>query len=121
MAKPTSSGKRGGKRRGAGRKPLLPDIAPLHERVEAAAEARRYFNVALDVLVEVATNDQLPPAARVTAAEAIINRGYGRPPQGVEHSGKDGEKIQLEVQHGFDSLATKLNELASVKVPPPDK
>lgn len=34
-------------------------------------------------------------AARVSAAEALLNRGWGKPRQAVEHSGPAGGPIEL--------------------------
>jgi hypothetical protein len=38
-----------------------------------------------------------PHAARVSAAEHLLNRGWGKPPQSVEHSGRDGGPIETRV------------------------
>ena len=37
---------------------------------------------AIEVLARVANNPKSPPAARVTAAEALLARGWGRAPSG---------------------------------------
>ena len=34
-------------------------------------------------------------AARVSAANASLDRGYGKPKQGMEHTGKDGAPIEI--------------------------
>ncbi len=39
---------------------------------------------ALDVLAAVMRDDKAPPAARVSAAVAILDRGWGRPAQSVQ-------------------------------------
>ena len=36
----------------------------------------------------------VPPMAQLAAANALLDRGYGRPAQAVEMSGKDGGPIQ---------------------------
>ncbi len=41
--------------------------------------AREHTTLALDAMVEVMTSAKSPPAARVAAATAILDRGYGRP------------------------------------------
>src|SRR6266480_1073036 len=49
---------------------------------------------AIETLAEImvsAESDQ----ARVAAANAILDRGLGKPPQAVEHTGEDGGPIQV--------------------------
>lgn len=48
---------------------------------EAAAE---YSQEALDVLVKVARNTKSPAAARVAAANGILDRAHGKPKQAVD-------------------------------------
>lgn len=81
---------RGGKREGAGRKAGAVSQAKkgLSELAQGHAENM------LGVLVKIATSGE-SEAARVSAANAILDRGYGKPIQGVEHSGKDGEAIKV--------------------------
>lgn len=45
----------------------------------------------LDVLVKIALDEEKAAAARVTAASAVIDRGYGRPPQSL--ADPDGNPI----------------------------
>ena len=47
-------------------------------------------------LVKVATDGE-SEAARVSAAIAILDRGYGKPRQSLEHAGVEGGAIHLEV------------------------
>ena len=74
---------RGGARPGAGRKPGQVSQA----KRELAEMAKDHAAKALDVLVSVASNAKAPPAARVSAATAILDRGYGKPRQAVELDG----------------------------------
>jgi hypothetical protein len=53
--------------------------------------ARRKCAKMLDVLVEIAEDKKRPPAARVTAANSVIDRGYGKPPQSL--ADPDGNPI----------------------------
>ena len=68
----------GGKRTGAGRKPGATSLA----KRDLAAMAKEHVETALAVLVEIATAGQSEPA-RVTAANALLDRAYGRPIQGT--------------------------------------
>ena len=78
------AGRRGGKRPGAGRKPGSRNKATLAREAGAAtlAElAREETTAALGVLKEVATDSGQSGSARVTAAVALLDRAYGKPPQ----------------------------------------
>jgi hypothetical protein len=46
--------------------------------------ARDYTQDALATLVEVMNDNQQPAPARVSAANAILDRGYGKPHQSVD-------------------------------------
>jgi hypothetical protein len=52
-------------------------------------QRRQHTETALDTLVTIATAGQ-SEAARISAATAILDRGYGRPPQAVQHEGQNG-------------------------------
>lgn len=49
--------------------------------------ARQHTEEAIETLVKIMRDMNAPPAARVAAAEAILNRGYGRPPRADEEEG----------------------------------
>jgi hypothetical protein len=55
--------------------------------------ARQYTVPAIEALAEIIRNKKAPPAARVAAANAILDRGYGRPAQSLEVSG--GQVLQI--------------------------
>jgi hypothetical protein len=69
---------RGGKRTGAGRKPGATSLA----KRDLASLAKQYVDLALSVLVEVATKGT-SESARVVAANSILDRAYGKPIQGT--------------------------------------
>lgn len=85
----------GGKRPGAGRKPGSKDKATAEQTGTLAELAREHTGTALKVLVQVAQASE-SDAARVSAANAILDRGYGKPTQVSEITGKDGGPIQTE-------------------------
>ena len=72
---------RGGARPGAGRKKGKVGQA----KRELAEMAKQHAEAALLTLVEVASGD-CAASARVSAAIAILDRAYGKPPQALEHS-----------------------------------
>lgn len=82
----------GGKRPGAGRKPGSKDRATAEQGSTLAELARAHTSTALDVLVQVAKASE-SDAARVSAANAILDRGYGKPVQHSEVTGKDGKDL----------------------------
>jgi hypothetical protein len=45
--------------------------------------ARAYTAEAIETLVSIMTNAKSAPAARVSAANALLDRGYGKPPQHI--------------------------------------
>jgi hypothetical protein len=71
---------RGGKRPGSGRPQGRRNKATLANKLTLEELARSYTDVALNVLVDVAQNGQ-SDASRVSAANAILDRGYGKPRQ----------------------------------------
>jgi hypothetical protein len=66
---------RGGKRPGAGRKAGTPNKATR----ELKEIAREHTEAAIKTLVAVMEDTEAPPAARVAAADKLLDRGHGRP------------------------------------------
>ena len=53
-----------------GRPKILADVREL---------ARAHTASAMDALVQIVEDENAPPAARVTAANSLLDRGYGKP------------------------------------------
>ena len=49
--------------------------------------ARAHTGEAVQTLVSIMTNTKAAPAARVSAANALLDRGYGKPPQHITGEG----------------------------------
>jgi hypothetical protein len=64
-----------------------------------AKAAREYTEAALQTLVAIATDEKAPPAARVAAAAAILDRAHGKPVQAIEGTGEGGA-ISLQIITG---------------------
>ena len=62
--------------------------------------ARSHTKIAIDVLVKVMQSEDATPAARVSAANAILDRGWGKATQPLENSG-DGA---LELIHRIERV-----------------
>lgn len=88
----------GGKRPGAGRKPG----AVSRAKRDLAEMAKGHAEQALAVLAEIMVSGE-SDAARVSAANAILDRGFGKPIQGLQH-GQDPDNplpasISLNIVH----------------------
>jgi hypothetical protein len=91
-AKPKS--KRGGARAGAGRKLGVVSQAKL----TLAEQARVYGPDLIKALYQIAMDEEAPPNARVSAANSILDRAYGKPLNAMEVTGKDGGAIEHSVK-----------------------
>lgn len=97
----------GGKRIGAGRKPGAKDRAAAAEVQSLSALARKHTPLALRTLAKVADKG-LSEAAQVSAATALLDRGYGRPMQSLEHSGAGGGPIKHDMSLYSDEHLAQL-------------
>jgi hypothetical protein len=97
---------RGGKRPGAGRPKGALNRATIENKANIEQLARAHTEVALRTLVEIATKESAGESARVSAATAILDRGYGKPRQSVEG------QIDSDVTHHAGSLPQALAFLA---------
>ncbi len=61
--------------------------------IEIKSLARSHTETAIRTLVGVMNQGDAPAAARVSAAQALLDRGWGKPLQAVEHSGDGGGPI----------------------------
>jgi hypothetical protein len=62
---------------------------------EIRSLARSHTETALNCLVGIMNQPEAPPAARVSAANSLLDRGWGKPAQPV--TGEDEGPIQLTV------------------------
>lgn len=89
VVKTSNRGSAPGERRG-GRKPGTPNKATASIR----DIAREYTGDAVKALVDVLNDVQQPASARVSAASAILDRGFGRPTQSMELTGAEGGPVE---------------------------
>ncbi|MCJ2129230.1 hypothetical protein MKK51_10255 [Methylobacterium sp. E-045] len=52
--------------------------------------AREHTEAAISVLVSIMSGEDTSAAARVAAASAILDRGYGKPTQPIDGDGEGG-------------------------------
>lgn len=76
MSRDKSTG-HGGQREGAGRPAGVPNKATKEQGARLSELAKSYTDVAFDTLLDVAMNGS-SDTARVAAANAILDRGYGK-------------------------------------------
>jgi hypothetical protein len=109
----------GGKRRGAGRPKgsrALTLIAPTGDRMAFYEAARQYDLQALRVIVSVFMDDNQPASLRLAAANDLLDRAYGKPPQAVVGTQDKVVRKILEVRW----LPPDPNDRSNVTVPEPD-
>jgi hypothetical protein len=50
----------------------------------------------------------VPPMAQLAVANALLDRGYGRPHQSVEMTGKDGDPIEHDGESALEVIQSRL-------------
>jgi hypothetical protein len=109
----------GGKRPGAGRSKgsrALTLLAPTGERMGFYEAARQYDQKALQVIVSVFMDDNQPASLRLAAANDLLDRAYGRPPQAIAAHFQQQTKRVLEVRW----MPPDPNDHSRVTEPEPD-
>ena len=54
----------------------------------------------------------VPPMTQFAAANAVLDRGYGRPHQSVEMTGDEGEPIAHESESAYELIRRRLDSIA---------
>ena len=93
-----------------GRQKGTPNKLTAARRATLAELAQAHTDTALSALVEVAQTGS--DSARVAAAVALLDRGWGRPLQATEVSGPDGGPVQIEDNGAHAKLAAILARLS---------
>jgi len=75
--------------------------------VEVQNLARSYTTEAVEGLVRVLRDEKTPPAAVVAAANALLDRAWGRPSQSVEHTGSIGGGLGAILDAAFNRLESE--------------
>jgi hypothetical protein len=74
--------------------------------MEVKEAARAHTAEMLDVLIQVATDQKAPPSARVTAACAMLDRGWGKPVASVDARVAKVDMSELHLQALRSLVAT---------------
>jgi hypothetical protein len=81
---------------------------------EIRSLARSHTRTALNVLVGVMRSKDATAAAKVTAANAILDRGWGKAVQAIENGGEGPleliHRIERIIVQGLDSIADALGD-----------
>jgi hypothetical protein len=102
---------RGGKRPGAGRPQGGKSRATKQAKATLSELARAHTATALKVLVDVASTGE-SESARVAAANAILDRAYGKPSQSHQHTGPGGGPIPtVDLTHMSDDDIDRLEAI----------
>lgn len=95
---------RGGYRPGSGR----PKGVPNKATAEIKAIAQPYSEEAIHTLAQIMREGE-SEAAKVSAANSILDRAWGKPSQAVQHSAPDGGPIR----HALDISDAELAKIAT--------
>lgn len=83
----------------AGRKPGTGYTDPVKKIIHDVKHLAKEASIdAINTLVEVMKDKTSPPSARVTAAQAVLDRGWGKPTQTIEAT------VNHVDQMGYDEL-----------------
>lgn len=77
--------------------------------------AKDHADAALTTLADIAKFGE-SESARVSAATAILDRAYGRPPQSIEHSGPNGGPIATVIDAAGLSTSAMEELLAARRI-----
>lgn len=88
----TTRGRRGGRQPGSGR----PKGSKNKRTLEIEAAAKVHAGNAIKALASILRSRRSNDMCKIAAANALLDRGYGRPRQALEHTGRDGQPIETK-------------------------
>jgi len=95
-----------GHKKVGGRKKGTPNKTPS----EIKTKAQSYGPEMLEIWVTIARDKMQPGATRVSAAEKVVEYGYGKVTQAFSFGGGEGATLQVE-HHGLDELVAALKQI----------
>lgn len=107
-------GKRGGKRPGSGRKKGVPNKTTRTIKQKAA----EHGDNAITTLAAIMKDTENPPEVRIKAANSLLDRGFGKPPQYVEmdinptgETLEERQRRELAYQRALENAAFDKNRM----------
>jgi len=73
--------------------------------------AQMHTPAAIATLVDVMKDDKAPPAARVMAANALLDRGHGKAPQAI--TGPEAPPVKVNIELVRQRILEKLERIAA--------
>ena len=71
---------------------------PNKATADVKALAGSYTTAALETLAEIMQDGTAPHSARVSAANALLDRAHGKPRQELEHAGSEPEPLTVIIR-----------------------
>jgi hypothetical protein len=65
--------------------------------IDIRSLARAHTETALNTLAGIMRQEDSPPAARVSAAQALLDRGWGKPAQAIIGGDEDDKPLAVQV------------------------
>lgn len=84
-------------------------VGPSKTRADVRELAKSYAPGAIETLKKIMDDPKAPPAARVGAATAILDRGYGKPTQPVDANVNFFESLPDQGQRALLAALIALN------------
>lgn len=100
--------KRGGKRPGSGRKAGVPNKVTIELKKVAAVHGED----AINTIVEIMNDLEVPANVRIAAASMLLDRGFGKPKMELELSGEIGHIDKSELDERYSKNMERTAELA---------
>ena len=95
--------------------PTRPETLARRQAKEDVREyCRAHSQVAVDALVDVVSSKKAPPSARVAAANALLDRGWGKPQVEITANVNTFEK--MNEQELIDYIASKTIDGQAMRV-----
>lgn len=80
--------------------------------LDVAGLARSYTREAIETLAQIMMDEGAPPAARVSAANSLLDRGFGKAPQSLDMNHK------MSLEDSFEDFVRQINAGPKAKVIP---
>jgi uncharacterized protein (UPF0147 family) len=73
---------------------------------DVKAVAGSYTTAAIETLAEIMQDSTAPHSARVSAANALLDRAVGKPRQELDQAGDAAQPLEILIRHFTDAIPT---------------